>query len=161
MYSVFDFYWSFLFFRSHDLHCRYRYSRIYFPFLSFSPSFSISPASLLRLISIPGTFYGGTLTFGDSSLQDGWNTNYKEALAAKGITTYFVPSFTDAVINAGMAPSDIYTSFPAADGIFSWDTAWPFPADGKANVSSAVDEEFVTAAKSAGKTYMMAYVLAS
>lgn len=98
-----------------------------------------------------GTFYGGTETFGKASPQIGWNEDYKNGLAALGIKTYFVPCFTDSAV----APSSLYTTFPVADGQFSWDSAWPFVGQGKINVSSSVDQQILTAAKSAKKTYMM------
>lgn len=112
-----------------------------------------SSSAYYKYNSLPfvSTFYGGTLTFGASSPQIGWNENYKQALAASGIKTYFVPCFSD----SSVAPSSLYDTFPVADGLFSWDTAWPYVGDGKVNVSSSVDQQLQTAAKAAKKAYMM------
>lgn len=115
----------------------------YFPLLDSAPE--------IYTDNHQGTFYGGTLTFGASSPQIGWDENYKQALSASGIETYFVPCFSD---NPG-TPSSLYNTFPFVDGLFSWDSAWPYVGEGKVNVSSSVDEEFQTAAKAAKKTYMM------
>jgi hypothetical protein len=98
-----------------------------------------------------GTFWGGCLTFGQSSPQIGWQINYKQALAEQGINTYFVPAFSD----SPTAPSDMYSAFPVADGLMSWDSAWPWAADGKANVSCTTDEQYMAAAEAAGKTFVM------
>jgi glucan endo-1,3-alpha-glucosidase len=98
-----------------------------------------------------GTFYGSTLTFGQSSPQNGWHVNYKQALSRQGINTYFIPAFSDSSI----PPSDMYNAFPVVNGIMSWDSAWPWASDGKANVSCTVDQQYMTAAKEAKKTFMM------
>ncbi|KAH8601291.1 glycoside hydrolase [Bisporella sp. PMI_857] len=93
------------------------------------------------------TFYGGRLGID-------WENDYKKALSDKGISTYFVPNFGDALQDQS-DPSGLYRQFPAVDGLFSWDSAWPFIAEGKTNVSSSVDEAYITAAKEAGKSFMM------
>jgi hypothetical protein len=101
--------------------------------------------------SRPGTFYGGTLTFGQSLPEDGWYINYKQALKSQGIETYFVPAFSDSPV----APSDMYNTFPAANGLMSWDSAWPYVSEGKVRVSSAVDRQYMAAAEDSQKTFMM------
>jgi glucan endo-1,3-alpha-glucosidase len=100
---------------------------------------------------LPGTFYGGTLTFGLPLPQLGWQANYKQALGRQGINTYFVPSFSD----SSNTPSDMYDAYPVVDGLFSWDSAWVWASDGKANLNCAVDEQYIAAAKAAKKTFMM------
>ena len=91
------------------------------------------------------------MTFGQSSPQDGWQINYKQALASQGINTYFIPAFSD----SSTPPSNMYEAFPVVDGHMSWDSSWPWASDGKANVSCDIDEQYLAAAKEAKKTYMM------
>ena len=98
-----------------------------------------------------GTFYGGTQSLGLASPELGWQSHYKEALAGQGIDTYFVPSFSD----SSVAPSDMYNTLPVADGLSSWDSAWPWASEGKASLSDATDKEYLAAAKAAKKTFMM------
>lgn len=43
----------------------------------------------------------------------------------------------------------------AVDGVFSWETAWPGESNSPVNVSSSRDEDVMTAASAAGKSYMM------
>ncbi|KAI1094115.1 glycoside hydrolase family 71 protein [Rostrohypoxylon terebratum] len=43
----------------------------------------------------------------------------------------------------------------AVDGVFTWETAWPYTSDTPANVSSAKDQATKSAADAAGKAYMM------
>lgn len=94
------------------------------------------------------------MTFGTPTAQDGWQSKFKQALAAKNIQVYFVPGFSDATVN-GVGASDMYKKFPVANGLFSWDSAWPYASDGKAKVSSSVDQQYLSAAKGPKKTYMM------
>jgi glucan endo-1,3-alpha-glucosidase len=84
-------------------------------------------------------------------VQDGWQYNFKDVLSAQGIDVYFVPSFSD----SNIAPTEIFSTFPVADGFFSWDTAWPWASEGKVNVDSTLDMEYHLTAASLGQTYMM------
>jgi len=49
----------------------------------------------------------------------------------------------------------MYNTFPVADALFSWDSAWPEIGDGKVNVSSSIDQSYQNAAVTAKKEYMM------
>jgi glucan endo-1,3-alpha-glucosidase len=91
-------------------------------FLPLIQQYATSPA-YYKYNSLPfvSTFYGGNLAFGTASPQIGWDTNYRQALAASGIDTYFVPCFSD---NYGASSKNMYNTFPVADGLFSWDSAW-------------------------------------
>ena len=62
------------------------------------------------------TFAGQDKTFGDDSVNDGWQHQFKDALAGQGIDIYFVPSFF-------FAPQNILENNPVMDGEFDW-LAW-------------------------------------
>lgn len=90
------------------------------------------------------------MTFGDSSANAGWQDKFKNAY---GKPVFFIPAFSDSPVVA--TPSKMYSAFSVADGLFSWESAWPQIVDGKVNVSSRIDEGFQSAAVAAGKPYMM------
>ncbi|CAF3482461.1 unnamed protein product [Adineta steineri] len=73
------------------------------------------------------TFYGARLSFGESSPSNGWQKHYREPLQAKGIWTYFVPAFSDAM----GSPTGFTYAFPVIDGVMNWDGAWPYESDGQ------------------------------
>jgi glucan endo-1,3-alpha-glucosidase len=96
------------------------------------------------------TFYGGTLTFGEATPDVGWQRHYHDQLAAQGVNTYFVPSFSDAATKG----SEFFDAFPNVDGVMNWDSvAWE--SEGKNEVSSAEDEAYIQGAVAAKKTFMM------
>lgn len=86
-------------------------------------------------------------------MNDGWQKHYKDALAGLNppITTFFAPDFS----NSPISPTDKYNTFPVVDGLFNWESAWPAVSEGRVNVSSEVDQEYLAAARAAGKPYMM------
>ncbi|CAK4846894.1 unnamed protein product [Aphanomyces euteiches] len=90
------------------------------------------------------TFWGGKL--GSST----WQTDYKNALSAQGVQTYFVPAFDD------ISPStSTLTNYPV-DGLICWECAWaPQSNSPGATVLSTQDSAYIQAAKAAGKSYMM------
>ncbi|CAF3955942.1 unnamed protein product, partial [Adineta steineri] len=98
------------------------------------------------------TFYGARLSFGESSPSNGWQKHYREPLQAKGIWTYFVPAFSDAM----GSPTGFTYAFPVIDGVMNWDGAWPYESDGQVDVSSASDQAYLTDTHTYSKTFMMA-----
>jgi len=97
------------------------------------------------------TFRGGDLTFGHPTPQLGWHANYKQSLSGHGIDTYFVPSFSD----SSVPPSEMYDAYPVADGLFSWESAWPWASEGRAKLNCTTDDDYMAAAKAVKKTFMM------
>ncbi|KAI0759582.1 glycoside hydrolase [Trametes elegans] len=99
------------------------------------------------------TFNGGAKSFGAGSPNQGWQTQFKDALAADGISPFFVPDFDD----YGGAEYDaaFFNNYPVVDGVMGWESAWPQVSEGVANVSSAKDQTALTNAHAAGKVYMM------
>ncbi|KAI9739848.1 MAG: hypothetical protein M1818_004904 [Claussenomyces sp. TS43310] len=95
------------------------------------------------------TFYGGTLDFGYSSVNAGWQAEYKDALSAMGIETYFVPAFSD----ASVAPDDFFDEFSVADGVFNWDS-WANTTVG-ATVNAVIDRDYMAGAQAANKSFIM------
>lgn len=95
------------------------------------------------------TFYGGTLDFGYDTVNDGWQALYTDALSAKGISTYFVPAFSDSTV----APEDMYSAFPVADGLFNWDS-WANATVG-AVVEAGTDLDYMAGAAAADKSFIM------
>lgn len=140
-------------------------------FLSFDMSYFQNPADFFSLLAsvynnpayyrynnLPfvSTFYGGTLTFGFSNANAGWQALYRDALDALGMPTYFVPSFqmtTD--ISSTSQVGNFWDSYSMADGQFNWDGSWPYASQGMVNVSCTNDEIFISEAASKSKTYMM------
>ncbi|KIY62723.1 glycoside hydrolase family 71 protein [Cylindrobasidium torrendii FP15055 ss-10] len=94
------------------------------------------------------TFYGATLTFGSDTPNNGWQTHLRDALDTE---IYFIPGFS----NAPNGPTDFFSTYPVVDGVFSWDSAWPYEQDGNVNVSSKADEQYLSGAKDASKQFMM------
>lgn len=136
-------------------------------FFSFDMTWFTAPSQFIPLLSeycnnvtyyhyseLPfvSTFYGGTLTFGANSPNAGWQKYYKDALSAEGIETYFVPSFSDNLNGA----TKFFTNFPVVDGVMSWDSAWPWTGETDTNVTTSVDQQYLSGAQAAGKTFMMA-----
>ena len=138
--------------------------------ITSTPVYPLSVCILLSIpwpsikLTIPGTFYGGTRGID-------WNKDYRKKLIDKGITTYFVPCFSDDP-TAGSDPGGLYQKYPTVHGLFSWETgnvdkisarsymsnlilAWPQEWEGKKSVSSTADTQMAVAAKSAKKTFMM------
>jgi len=97
------------------------------------------------------TFYGATMNFGHSSVSDGWQAELRDALSEKGVEIFFVPAFS----NAPKGPTDFFSTYPVVDGVFSWDSSWPWEDSGNVNVSSSIDKEYLSGAKDASKTFMM------
>jgi len=107
--------------------------------------------------NLSGTFYGG-------NLQIDWDTQLKQPLEKAGLPIYFVPSFNDktgfnesassTTISKRDAFSDLYSSYPAVDGMFNWDSSWPSEG-ASSNVSDAQDQGLMAAGKAVDKTYMM------
>jgi glucan endo-1,3-alpha-glucosidase len=102
-------------------------------------------------IAYTSTFQGGTKTFGYTTPNAGWQAKFKDALASLAIPTFFVPAFDDSPVD----PASFFKTFPVVDGLFAWENSWPLASAGKVNVSSARDQAYLTAAKAAGKKYMM------
>lgn len=135
-------------------------------FFSFDMTHFNSPSQFLPLITqyandsayfqqngrpFLSTFNGGTMTFGQSTPNDGWNTALLQPLQAQRITPFFVPDFDD----WSGYPNGFFNAFPVVDGAFSWESAWPTVGQGKVNVSDSVDQTMIETAHAAGKVYMM------
>ena len=95
------------------------------------------------------TFYGATLTFGEQAPGQGWQKHFTQSL---GFPVHFVPSF---VYGGSNTHSSTFFSDFQVDGVFPWDSAWPWESDTPQNVTSDLDNEYLQAAHSAGKTFMM------
>ena len=94
------------------------------------------------------TFSGGTESFGSSSVNEFWTSAFQQY----NVNPYFIPNFD----NVPDYPNDFFTTFPIADGAFSWETAWPAPdSPAGTNVSSLIDTQAIEEAHAAGKVYMM------
>ena len=94
------------------------------------------------------TFSGGTESFGSSSVNEFWTSAFQQY----NLNPYFIPNFD----NVPNYPNDFFTTFPVADGVFSWETAWPAPdSPAGTNVSSSIDTQAIEEAHTAGKVYMM------
>ena len=99
------------------------------------------------------TFDGGSQSFGASSPGEGWQTQFKDPLAAQGINPFFVPDFDD--YGGATYDATFFADYPVVDGVMSWESAWPEISEGLVNVSSAKDQAGQQAAHDAGKLYMM------
>lgn len=96
---------------------------------------------------MPGTFWGANLTFGHRRPDRGWQVEYKDALAAKGIQTHFIPAFSDSQCSA----ETIFKNYKVLDGIMNWES-WPWtggPPDETADLG------YLRAADAKYKTFMM------
>ncbi|GME50427.1 putative glucan endo- -alpha-glucosidase agn1 protein [Neofusicoccum parvum] len=100
------------------------------------------------------TFQGGRKSFDLPHPNEGWTLKFRAELQDRyGIIPFFVPDFDD---HGGAAyDNDFFNRYPVVDGVFSWETAWPFDSDGRNDVSSAADEIGLQCAHHAGKVYMM------
>jgi hypothetical protein len=94
-----------------------------------------------------GTFWGANHTFGFGSADEGWRVKYRDALAAEGIHTYFVPAFS----NSHSSPSAFFHDYPVVDGIMNWES-WPWD---HRPVSWEADLAYIKGARATGKTFMM------
>ncbi|KAI0648825.1 glycoside hydrolase [Trametes meyenii] len=102
------------------------------------------------------TLDGGNVAFGQSSPNEGWQTQFKDVLARSGVNPFFVPDFDDFNNQlGGTYDTQFFQDFTVVDGVFSWESAWPEVAEGHVNVSSAKDQAGLTNAHAAGKVYMM------
>lgn len=99
------------------------------------------------------TFNGGRHTFGASSPNAGWQSAFRDPLAASGINPFFVPDFDD--YGGATYDANFFRNYPVVDGVFSWESAWPQVNEGITNVSSSKDQAGLQAARAAGKVYMM------
>ncbi|KAI8845387.1 glycosyl hydrolase family 71-domain-containing protein [Chytriomyces cf. hyalinus JEL632] len=93
------------------------------------------------------TFNGHNLNFGQANPNAGWKSIFKNA----GLNPFFVPDFD----NLPGYPSNFFSTFPDVDGAFSWEAAWPYTSASAPQVSSAVDSQMISQARTAGKVYMM------
>lgn len=100
------------------------------------------------------TFQGARKSFDMPHPNEGWTRKFRASLQDQyEIIPFFVPDFDD---HGGAAYDDhFFSRYPVVDGVFSWETAWPFGDDGLSDVSSAVDEVGLQCAHKAGKVYMM------
>ncbi|KAL7821817.1 glycoside hydrolase family 71 protein [Trichoderma gracile] len=130
-------------------------------FISFDMSWrtitpSQIPSFLLNYISRPSyytiagrpfvsTYDGGFIANSD------WVSGFQQPLVSQGINPYFVPSFGD---SSGW-PNNFFSSYPSADGVFSWESAWPDPGTTISNVSDVVDQNLAQQARAANKIFMM------
>ncbi|PON30855.1 hypothetical protein TGAM01_v200275 [Trichoderma gamsii] len=131
-------------------------------FMSFDMSWRTTiapsqiPSFLLNYISRPSyytvsgrplvsTYDGGFITNSD------WLSGFKQPLQAQGINPYFIPNFGDW---SGW-PNNFFSTYTVADGVFSWESAWPATNTGKSNVSDSVDQNLLQQARAAGKVYLM------
>ncbi|KAL1949764.1 hypothetical protein VTO73DRAFT_8645 [Trametes versicolor] len=102
------------------------------------------------------TFDGGNVAFGQSTPNQGWQTQFIDVLANSGVKPFFVPDFDDFNNQlGGTYDTQFFQDFPVVDGVFSWESAWPEVPEGHVNVSSAKDQTGLTNAHAAGKVYMM------
>lgn len=97
------------------------------------------------------TYDGGLQTFGESSPNAGWQIHYHDELANQGVTTYFVPAFSDSNVN----PSTFFDTFTAVDGAMNWNS-WPWKIDGKTPMKTIDDVAYMASAAEHDKSYMMA-----
>lgn len=67
---------------------------------------------------IVGTFLGHDKTYGEASVNDGWQRKFKDPLRNHGIDVFFIPYFP-------LDARTIYERHPVADGFQMWDSTWP------------------------------------
>ncbi|KAI0754767.1 glycoside hydrolase [Daedaleopsis nitida] len=99
------------------------------------------------------TFDGGQKSFGSSSPNAGWQSQFKDVLASSGINPFFVPDFDD--YGGAAYDANFFGNYPVVDGVMGWESAWPQVSEGITNVSSSKDSTALSAARAAGKVYMM------
>ncbi|KAM0513208.1 hypothetical protein ACHAPE_008056 [Trichoderma viride] len=114
------------------------------------PSFLLNYTSRPSYYTVSGrplvsTYDGGFIT------NSVWLSDFKQPLQAQGINPYFIPNFGDW---SGW-PNNFFSTYTVADGVFSWESAWPATQTGKSNVSDSVDQNLLQQARAAGKVYLM------
>ncbi|RDL30183.1 Uncharacterized protein BP5553_10461 [Venustampulla echinocandica] len=97
------------------------------------------------------TFNGGasSFTFGQYTVSDGYKVELEQVMANAGHPIYFVPAFDDAPVT-----SSFFNTFPCLDGAMNWNS-WPQNTQGNIVVPTADDQTLLTAARAAGKTFLM------
>lgn len=90
------------------------------------------------------------MTFGQATPNDGWQSDYIDALSSMGHETYFIPAFSD---SPSASSSDFYNDFPSVNGALSW-SCWP-TVGSNTSISATLDETYMSTRPS-DKTYMMA-----
>ncbi|KAL7927008.1 glycosyl hydrolase family 71 domain-containing protein [Trichoderma austrokoningii] len=131
-------------------------------FMSFDMSWltTIAPSQippfLLNYISRPSyyTISGRPLvsTYDGGFIQNSqWLSDFKQPLTAQGVNPYFIPNFGDW---SGW-PNNFFSTYTVADGVFSWESAWPATNTGVSNVTDSVDQNLLQQARAAGKVYLM------
>lgn len=114
------------------------------------PSFLLNYTSRPSYYTVSGrplvsTYDGGFIT------NSVWVSDFKQPLQAQGINPYFIPNFGDW---SGW-PNNFFSTYTVADGVFSWESAWPATKTGKSNVSDTDDQNLLQQARAAGKVYLM------
>lgn len=114
------------------------------------PSFLLNYTSRASYYTVSGrplvsTYDGGFIT------NSVWVSDFKQPLQAQGINPYFIPNFGDW---SGW-PNNFFSTYTVADGVFSWESAWPATQTGQSNVSDSVDQNLLQQARTAGKVYLM------
>jgi len=127
-------------------------------FLSFDMSAISNPNFMVNLVRRVGrrppqfiyknlifvsTFAGENMTFGHSSVNEGWKNAFKQPLKDAGYETYFCPSWT------GIGGKGI--EMEVSDCFFSWD-AWPYHV--KTPMDDDDDVYFQNLCRQLGKAYM-------
>ncbi|KAG9248917.1 glycoside hydrolase [Calycina marina] len=100
-------------------------------------------------LPLVSTFNGGTGTFGQPSVDAGWNVELKQWMAINGAPIYFVPAFQDVPVT-----SSYYSTYPSLDGAMNWNS-WPHNNQGQIAVQITDDQTLQNAGRSAGKTFLM------
>lgn len=99
------------------------------------------------------TFRGGTLRFGQSSVDAGWQYIFQQTGLTGNNKPYFVPNFDDA---SSYNTGSFWSNFPNLQGLFPWETAWTAPGSASTvTVSNNLDSSLNVQAHNAGKVYMM------
>ncbi|KAL2312078.1 Glucan endo-1,3-alpha-glucosidase agn2 [Schizosaccharomyces pombe] len=93
---------------------------------------------------VVGTFLGQDINFGQSSVNQGWQVAFKNALASAGINIFFMPTWP-------LDASTIYQTYPVADGFCKWN-CWPYYTSSP--TSDAEDLVYIQNSKATNKKYM-------
>ncbi|EPY54294.1 glucan endo-1,3-alpha-glucosidase Agn2 [Schizosaccharomyces cryophilus OY26] len=93
---------------------------------------------------VVGTFSGESINFGQSSVNDGWQTQFKDALASAGINIFFIPCWS-------LDASTIYEKYTVADCFLKWN-CWPYYSGSP--MSDSEDQVYMQHAKGNKKKYM-------